>query len=214
MRNRITYITKLEFLPCFIRAYNAAITPSNIQGGFRGAGLVPFNLERVIIALDVRLRTPPPLPINHEPWQSQTPSNTLKLGSQSTLVKARIQRHIDSSPTSIVEAFEKVSKGAAIIAHKLVLAQKEIAELRAANEAATRRKSHKRKQVQAEGTLIVEDGARLTALKEFRARSDGKKAKKQMRAEGGEPTQRRCRQCNQTGHNARTCKQAVEVDSE
>jgi hypothetical protein len=45
------------------------------------------------------------------------------------LVKARIQRHIDSSPTSMVEAFEKVSKGAAIIAHKLVLAQKEIAEL-------------------------------------------------------------------------------------
>jgi hypothetical protein len=34
MRNQITYITKLEFLPCFIRAYNAAITPSNIQGGF------------------------------------------------------------------------------------------------------------------------------------------------------------------------------------
>jgi hypothetical protein len=114
----------------------------------------------------------------------------------------------------MVEAFEKVLKGAAIIAHKLVLAQKEIAELRAANEAATRWKSHKRKRIQVEGTLIVEDGARLTALKEFGARSDGKKVKKQVRAEGGEPTQRRCRQCNQTGYNARTCKQAAEVDSE
>jgi hypothetical protein len=91
MRNRITYITKLEFLLCFIRAYNAAITPSNIQGGFRGAGLVPFDLEQVISALDVRLRTPSLLlPINNEPWQSQTPSNTLELGSQLTLVKARI----------------------------------------------------------------------------------------------------------------------------
>jgi hypothetical protein len=47
----------------------------------------------------------------------------------------------------MVEAFEKVSKGAAIIAHKLVLAQEEIAELRAANKAATRRRSHKGKQV-------------------------------------------------------------------
>jgi hypothetical protein len=46
-----------------------------------------------------------------------------------------------------VKAFEKVSKGAAIIAHKLVLAQQEIAELRAANEAVSRRKLHKRKQV-------------------------------------------------------------------
>jgi hypothetical protein len=73
------------------------------------------------MAPDVRLRTPSlPLPINNEPWQLQTPRNTLELG---------IQRHLDSSPTSMVEAFEKVSKGAAIIAHKLVLAQKEIAEL-------------------------------------------------------------------------------------
>ena len=214
MRNRITHITKVEFLPCFKAALNASFTPSNIQGGFRGAGLVPFDPQRVIIGLDVKLRTPsPPLPINNEPWQSQTPSNTLELGSQSTLVKARIQRHIDSSPTSMVEAFEKVSKGAAIIAHKLVLAQQEIAELRAANEAATRRKSHKRKRIQAEGTLTVQDGLRLTTLKEFGARSDGKKAKKRVRAEGGEPTQRRCGRCNQAGHNARTCKQAAEVVS-
>jgi hypothetical protein len=88
----------------------------------------------------------------------------------------------------MVEAFEKVLKEVVIIAHKLVLAQKEIAELWAVNEAATRRKSHKRKRVQVEGTLIVKDRARLTALKEFGARSDGKKAKKQVRAEGGELT--------------------------
>jgi hypothetical protein len=36
--------------------------------------------------------------------------------------------------------------------------------------------------------LIVKDRARLTALKEFGARSDGKKVKKQVRAEGGELT--------------------------
>ena len=213
MRNHITHITKLEFLPCFKRAFDAAITSSNIQGGFRGAGLVPFAPDRVISCLDVKLRTPsPPLPSN-SPWQSQTPSNALELGSQSTLVKSRIQRHLDSSPTSMVEAFEKVSKGAAIIAHKLVLAQREIAALKAANEAATRRKSRKRKHIQAEGTLTAEEGQRLAALREFGARSDGKKAKKQVRAEVGEPSQRRCGRCQTAGHNARTCKKAVEVDS-
>jgi hypothetical protein len=36
-------------------------------------------------------------------------------------VKVRIQRYLDSLLTSIVEAFKKVLKGAAIIAHKLVL---------------------------------------------------------------------------------------------
>ena len=142
MRNQINHITKQEFLPCFRAAYKKAISLSNIQGGFRGAGLVPFDPEQVISTLDVKLRTPSPLlPTNNEPWQSQTPSNTLEFRSQSTLVKKRIQRHVDSSPTSMVEAFEKVSKGAAIVAHKLVLAQQEIAELRAANEAATRRRT-------------------------------------------------------------------------
>jgi hypothetical protein len=176
--------------------------------------LVLFDPERVIAALDVQLRTSSPVFPSNEPWQSQTLSNTLELGLQSTLVKVRIQRHVDSSPTSIVEAFKKVSKGAAIIAHKLVLAQKEIAELRAANEAATRRRSHKRKRIQAEGTSTVKDRAHLAALKEVGARSDGKKLKTRVRAEAGKPSQRWCGRSKQTGHNARTCKQAAEVDSE
>jgi hypothetical protein len=214
MRSQISHITKLEFLPSFKRAYEAAIISKNIQGGFRGAGLAPFDPERVISTLDVKLRTPsPPLP-NKQPWQSQTPSNTFELGSQSTLVKKRMQRHIDSSPTSMLAAFGKVSKGAAIIAHKLVLAQREIAELKAANEAATRRKSYKRKRVQAEGTLTIEDGACLAALKDFGARSDRKKLKKVVGAEVGEPSQRRCTVCKKTGHNARTCIYVAEVDSE
>jgi hypothetical protein len=69
-----------------------------------------------------------------------------------------------------------------------VLAQKEITELQVANKAATRRKSHKRKRIQAEGTLIVKNRARLTTLKEFRARSNRKKVKKQVRAKGGKLT--------------------------
>jgi hypothetical protein len=70
-------------------------------------------------------------------------------------VKIRIQRHIDSVPISMVEAFKKVSKGAVIITHKLSIAQKEIAELRAANAAAIRRTSHKRKPVQVGGILTL-----------------------------------------------------------
>jgi hypothetical protein len=78
----------------------------------------------------------------------------------------------------MVNALEKFAKGAEIMAHQMVLMRNQVAELQAANKAATRRKSHKRKRVQKEGTLTVEDGVRLTTLKEFGARSDGKKAKK------------------------------------
>jgi hypothetical protein len=81
MRNKITHITKIEFLPCFRGAYDAAITKGNIQGGFRGAGLVPFDPEAVISKLDVRLRTPPLPTVEDGPWQLQTPSNTLEFGS-------------------------------------------------------------------------------------------------------------------------------------
>jgi len=100
------------------------------------------------------------------------------------------------------------------MAHALVLSQKRIAELKAANEAATRRKLYKRKRVQKEGTLKVEEGLRLTTLKEFKARSNREKAKKRLSVKVGEPSQRRCRRCGEAGHNSRTCKQDVVEVSE
>ena len=67
IRNEVTHITKIEFLPCFKAAFNASITERNILGGFRGAGLVPFNVEAVISKLEVRLRTLSLPPTNNEP---------------------------------------------------------------------------------------------------------------------------------------------------
>jgi hypothetical protein len=213
-RNRINHITKTEFLPCFIRAYNAAITASNIQGGFRGAGLVPFDPERVISTLNVKLRTPSPqLPTNNEPWQSQTPKNLVEFESQSTLIREKFKKYQGSSPTSVYSALESYAKGGTQVAYELALLRKERAQLQEALAAATERKSHKRKRIQTEGSVTVEEAQRLTALKEFQARGDGKKGKKRVRAEGGEPTQRRCRTCGKIGHNARTCKNNVEVVS-
>ena len=211
MRNHINHITKLEFLPCFKGAFFASISKSNIQGGFRGAGLVPFNPEAVLSKLDVRLRTPTPPTIEDSQWESKTPSNPIEFQSQSMLVKTRIQKHLDSSPTGIIQSLESLSKGAEIMMHSAVLLRTQVAELQAANEAATRRKSYKRKRIQKESTLTVEEGARLTALKAFGARSDGEKGKKRVRADEGKQTQRRCGQCHKTGHNARTCKSEVET---
>jgi hypothetical protein len=114
----------------------------------------------------------------------------------------------------MVEAVEKLAKGAEMMVHSLVLMSNQVKELQAANEAASRCKARKRKRIQAEGTLTAEEGVRLTTLKEFAARSDGKKAKKSVRAEGSEPTQRRCGRCGEAGHNARTCRQEAAVDFE
>jgi hypothetical protein len=50
-------IKKEAFLPAFKAAFKKAMTKENIYTGFRGAGLVPHNLEAVILKLDVVLCT-------------------------------------------------------------------------------------------------------------------------------------------------------------
>jgi len=60
MRINIIYINKLEFFYTFKEAFFILIIEKNIQGGFAGAGLVLYNLKRVIFKLDVRIRTPIP----------------------------------------------------------------------------------------------------------------------------------------------------------
>jgi hypothetical protein len=60
------------------------------------------------------------------------------------------------------------------MAHSLVLVRNQVAKPQAANEAATCRKSHKRKQIQQEGTLIVSEGVHLTTLNEFNAVATGR----------------------------------------
>jgi hypothetical protein len=129
-RNRISHIDKQAFLVCLKAAYDATITPSNIQGGFRGAGLVPFDPQRVILTLNVKLRTPsPPLPTNNEPWQSQTPKNVNEFELQSTLIRNKYKSHFGSSPTSTTSASEHLLKGAKGVVHELALLKKENAQL-------------------------------------------------------------------------------------
>jgi hypothetical protein len=51
---------------------------TDIQGGFRGAGLIPMNPESVISKLDVKFKTPTPPGTSHgepEPWTCKTPTN-------------------------------------------------------------------------------------------------------------------------------------------
>ena len=96
MRQQITHITKEDFIPAFRAAFQASLTESNIQGGFRGAGLVPFDPERVISTLDLKLRTPTlqnSRPGTAQPWTSQTPNNPTQAISQSSFIKERVTRH-------------------------------------------------------------------------------------------------------------------------
>jgi hypothetical protein len=72
-RRCVIQVKKETFLSAFQIAFNKAITKDNMQAGFRGAGLVPHDPERVLSKLNVVLRTPTPLPPEATPWESKTP---------------------------------------------------------------------------------------------------------------------------------------------
>lgn len=78
-RNRTHYISKETFLPAFKAAFTKVFTESNIRAGFRGAGLVLYNLEAVISKLDVRLRTLTPPQRDDVAWEAKTPRNAKEL---------------------------------------------------------------------------------------------------------------------------------------
>ena len=53
MRSYINYIIKLKFLLAFIAAFYKAFIESNICRSFLGASLVLFNLDTVLLTLEV-----------------------------------------------------------------------------------------------------------------------------------------------------------------
>jgi hypothetical protein len=75
---------------------------------------------------------------------SHTPSNTRELHAQSTLLRDRIRRHQSSSPNSIIESLSKLTKGTEAVMNTVVLLKAQVADLKKANEAATKRKARKR----------------------------------------------------------------------
>jgi hypothetical protein len=57
VRNYIYYISKKTFLLAFKAAYKHTFAKENACAGFRSARLVLFNLDAVLLKLNVRLRT-------------------------------------------------------------------------------------------------------------------------------------------------------------
>jgi len=146
-RNRIYYISKEIFLLAFKAAYNLTFTKKNARAGFRGAGLVLFNLDAVLLELNVRLRTLTPLRRDNVAWEAKTPRNAKELEAQTTLIRQRMQRRPGLSASSLNKQVRQLSKGAQQIAHNIVLLQEEQARMRSAIKELTKRKGRKRRYV-------------------------------------------------------------------
>lgn len=212
----INHITKVEFFLVFTTTYKESMTVENYQARFRGAGLVPFDLQAVLSKLDVKLRTPTPSrpsTADSIPWVSQTPSNPTKVLSQTTFVWNQISCHQRSSPTLLFETVKALAKGIERMAHEMILLSAEVRTLRAANEAFSKRCRAKKARVRQGGTLIVEDVQDIIAQKDVdkQVRRDVR-ATKGSRGEG-QPSRRHCGTCGKAGHNTRTCQEDVNISS-
>jgi hypothetical protein len=213
MRAHINHVSKVDFLCAFREAFFASITERNVQGGFAGAGLVPYNPERVISKLDVRLRTPTPpssRPSTALPWVSKTPQNPAEATSQSEFIKTRISTHQNSSPTSILGAVDRITKGAKAIMHRVALLEAEVSSLRKANEELSKRRRAKKTRVRLGGSLSIQDAEDLLDQKAVDEQLLQENRQSGRRAGGARTKARCCSVCGKPGHNARTCRDAGE----
>jgi hypothetical protein len=207
-------VSKLEFLCGFRAAFFASITKRNIQGGFAGAGLVPYDPERVLSKLDVKLRTPTPLnsrAATPQPWVFQTPHNPREANSQSTLIKTRIANHQNSSPTSMLAAVDQLTKGTTAVMHQVALLRAENASLRKANEALSKRRRAKRTRVQLGGSLAIQDAQDIVGQEAVGGEGVQEMQPSGSGAGGVRTRVRCCGVCGKPGHNARTCQEVAEA---
>jgi hypothetical protein len=209
----INHVSKLEFLCAFREAIFASMTETNIRGGFAGAGLIPYDPERVLSKLDVKLRTPTPpnsRPGTAQPWVSQTPHNPQEANSQSTLIKTRIASHQNSSPTSVLAAVDKLTKSTTAMMHQVALLRAEVSSLRKANEGVSKRRRAKKIRLQLRGSLTIKDAQDLLDQKAMGGEVVQETQQDGSGAEGARRKIRICGVCGKLGHNARTCQEAAE----
>jgi hypothetical protein len=209
-RRRVFHINKEGFLPAFKDAFFDVFTEENCRKAFEASGLVPINTQVVLDRLEVRLRTPPPPLLLETLWQSKTPSNTHKFGSQSKLVRESFTR----SPVTAQAGFSQLIKGGKLMLHQNALLTARVHELEEQLAVMTKRKTRKRKHIQHGGTMEYGEAAALVAAKASAGPQQSKKVRGGGDQEPAQPAVRRCGNCGGTGHNVRTCRKDTEMSSE
>jgi hypothetical protein len=154
-----------------------------------------------------------PLSADADPWVSQTPHNPQEALSQLTLVKSRITRYQESSPTSIFETVVVLAKDTERLAYEMTLLSAEVYILQVANEALSKRYRAKKTRVCQGGILTIEDTQDIIAQKDIdeQVRHDVR-IERSNRGED-KPSKRRYETCEKASYNTRTYQEDIDISS-
>jgi hypothetical protein len=96
-----------------------------------------------------------------------------------------------------------------VMAHTAALLHAQVADIKKANEAATKRKARKRNWIQKHGSLTGAEGAEKAA--QIAATQQVEEERRQEAAQSGRGRRAatRCSKCKELGHNSRTCKKVT-----
>ncbi|EED19666.1 MFS multidrug transporter, putative [Talaromyces stipitatus ATCC 10500] len=161
MRLGFNHIDKMDFLTAFPQARTVAYKAQTIRNSFAATGLVPFNPDRVIQQLNIRLKTPTPPPSRSSNTASsclQTPQNIRQFIRQSTTINKRINERTESNQNQeINQAVVRLSKAYEMIANDVLLVRKENYDLRAAHEKEKQKRQKSKKQISIEQGVTKEE---------------------------------------------------------
>ena len=201
------HIDKEDFLHLYPSARTAVFTQRNICNGFAGAGLKPFNKDRVFEKITFQLRTPTPPLIDVEGSVSsafQTPQNVRQLDHKVQRLQRSLQkkRNLSSSPVSHIQHLERAAQMAM---NTNLLLQQEIKVLQSENERKTKKKARRRATLGNDTILSVQEGLdRIQQLDgQVESQIEGQVEQAPI------PRQRapgRCSGCGTIGHTIRICR--------
>lgn len=200
----INHIDKQEFLSLYQQARLEALSKSNIQGGFSGTGLFPYNPNRVLDLLPTVLKTPSPqlLPqLDPEPWVVETPHNATQLKEQINLLKKHLKRRTQSPPSPTELALDKVAKGCEQAIHKMILVSDQVERLLVENQRQKRKRAQRRSYIQRGGILSGTEAASLLMEEENRL-TEAIEERSDRQRQRAPP---RCSLCGSLEHKAPKC---------
>ncbi|EED16700.1 transposon, putative [Talaromyces stipitatus ATCC 10500] len=203
VRLGFNHIDKYDFLTAFPEARTVAYKAENIQNGFKATGLVPFDPDHVYQKLTVQLRTPTPPPSrssDSQPSCLQKPQNARQFKRQITTIKKRIDTHKTSPLDRIAKAYE-------VGMNQFVIIQKEVHDLRAANEKEKRKRQRSKKQISHEGDLTVQEAQELIISRDQASRSNPA-VSGESEPQASQPRVRappKCSGCGIIGHKINRC---------